>query len=176
MIDETVFKDAWVLLCERFNRAMSPAMLLAYYNSLSPRMSTDEFKRAAQHVFDNREFFPKPADFIEALKPDVHANALTQWEQVQLLMSGERANLDPEAKRVVAMLGGEGHLRNSLVENIPFVRKEFLKLYGDAATIALREAGERIQPGAETPRLTDPSMRIAGPQRVQIQLPESRAS
>lgn len=144
MIDEKVFRDAWALLCDRFGRQPSTPLMLAYYKTLNDRMTTAQFKASAQRIFVEREFFPRPADF---LGDDTKASALEQWEQVQDLMRGfgNREALNAESKRVVLMLGGESKLRSTPLDAMQYVRRDFLALYGDAAEVAQREAGGRIE-------------------------------
>ena len=156
MVDETTFKDTWALLCDRFGRQPSTPLMLAYYRTLSPRLTTEQFRAAAQHVFEIREFFPRPADFLEAGQPDAEAAALEQWELVQDLMRGfgDRSRLSEESKRVIGILGGETKLHNTQLDAVQYVRRDFLELYGDAVQIMRREAGERIAPTPESLRLT----------------------
>jgi hypothetical protein len=96
MIDDREFKSAWAMLCERFGKQFSKAMVSAYYNTLSPKLTTAEFKASA--------------------------------------------------------------LRRTNLDVLPHVRREFLQLYGDAATIARREAGERIAPTKDQLKVTAPGM------------------
>ena len=153
MIDEPTFRKAWTLLCERFNREPSTALMQAYYGTLSERMTTDEFRAAANQVFIAREFFPRPLDFLEAVRTDPRAEALDQWEQVQELMRGNIHQLTAEADRVVRILGGPSQLRNTQLEAVPFVRRDFLALYGDAVEISRREHPPTLQGGAEAKRI-----------------------
>jgi hypothetical protein len=156
VIDETVFKDTWALLCDRFNRAPSTPLMLAYHGTLKHRLTTEQFKAAAQKIFEEREFFPRPADFLEAGQPDLEAAALEQWEVVQDVMRGFGGHdrLTEEARRVMSLLGGETKLRNTQLDSVQYVRRDFLQLYGDAVQVARREGGERIAPTAESLRLT----------------------
>ena len=156
MIDEKVFRDSWVLLCERFGRQHSGPLMMAYYGCISPKMTTEQFKAAARKAFEDREYFPRPADFLETVKPDRTADALQQWELVQLLMQGYGTpeSLSLEARRVVRLLGGETKLRNTPLDSVQWVRRDFLKLYGDACEVAEREAGHRIEATPEGNRLT----------------------
>ena len=155
MIDQDVFKKAWTLLCERFNREPSQVLMSAYYGTLSEQMDTEQFRRAAHQVFVEREFFPRPVDFLNAAQPDPRADALDQWEQCQKLMRGDPVKLTDEGKRVVQLLGGERQLKETKLDAVPFVRKEFLQLYGEAAAIAQRESRQQISASPEARRLTD---------------------
>lgn len=153
MIGREVFDDAWALLCERFNREPSRALAVAYYKILSPQMDSEEFRAAANRIFRGHEFFPRPDDFLEA--EDADTRALTAWEQVHRLMQGfaTAEQLDPEARRAVRLLGGERKLRNTPLDAVQYVRRDFLKLYGEAAVIAQREDGGQIEVGEEAKRL-----------------------
>lgn len=148
-IDEKVFKDAWALLCDRFNREPSKPVLAAYYETLSAKMTTAEFRIAAQRVFEEREFFPRPVDFLNAVRPDSRADALAQWELAQEYIAGNDVQLDAEAERVIGLLGGRRQLGMANTDTMPFVRKEFLQLYGEAAEIARRENQARLNSSEE---------------------------
>lgn len=174
MISDKLFRDSWALLCDRFSKQPSTPLMLAYYKTLSPQMSDEQFKAAAQRIFVEREFFPRPADFLDGVRVDPRAEALEQWEQVHELMRGfpVREKLTEEAKRCIRMLGGEHKLRNTDLDAVQYVRRDFLELYADAADIARREAGNRIAPTAEGLRLTDEIMAAARDAKV---LPLQRA-
>jgi hypothetical protein len=158
VIDEKVFGAAWTLLCERFNRPSSLPLMTAYYKAISPQLSTAQFEAAVQRIFVDREFFPRPADFLAEVRPDPKADALEQWVQVHELMRGfgDRHALDPAATRAVAMLGGISKLRNTPLDAVQWVRRDFLQLYGDVAHQPL------IAPTPEGLRLTARIMDEAG--------------
>lgn len=164
MIDDVVFKNTWALLCDRFGKTPSTPLMIAYYETLSPVMSTEQFRAAAQHVFENREFFPRPVDFIVPTQLTVQQEALTQWEQVHDMMRGfgSYSSLTAEAQRVVRMLGGEQKLRMTNMDAVQYVRRDFMELYGDTVEIARREAGNRIEPTRESLQITAAIMRDAG--------------
>jgi hypothetical protein len=155
MIEQSVFKDTWAVLCERFNRDYSPAMATAYYQSLSARLDTEQFKAGVQRVFEQNEFFPKPADFFEVR--DIKAESLEQWELISDVMRGFTPIASPalteESRRVVRLLGGESKLRNTQLDEVQFVRRDFLQLYGDASEIADREHDRRISGGREARKI-----------------------
>lgn len=142
MIDESVFKSEWQILCERFNRQPSRILAVRYYQSLSGRMSTIEFRAACKRIFDSHEFFPRPDDFFEVVKGDVAGEALGQWELCERVMAGDvhvLGRMTEEGQRVVRLLGGVHRLGQTPLDSLPFVRKEFLGLYSQAAEIEARE-------------------------------------
>ncbi len=66
MIDADVFIAAWGTLERRFHRDMGDDVAVEYKTALDAVLGTEQFVRAARVVFFEREFFPRPADFLEA--------------------------------------------------------------------------------------------------------------
>lgn len=156
MIEEKVFKDGFALICERFGKVPSPPLVMAYYQSLNSRMDTAQFRAAAQRIFEENEFFPKPADFYAAHTVS-KAEGLEQWELVSDVMRGfmpiTHFALTEETRRVIRLLGGESKLRNTQMEQVQFVRRDFLQLYGDASEISRREQGPQLMGGREARKI-----------------------
>ncbi len=129
MIDQDVFNIEWAVICERCNRDPSQVLAARYYQSLSPRMTTDEFRVAARVVFEECEFLPPVAAFIAAIRPSVEAEALEQWELCEHVMGGSKQALmrmSPTGRRTAQLLGGTDRLRNTKLDEIQFVRRDFL--------------------------------------------------
>ena len=131
MIDQDVFNIEWAVICERHNRDPSQVLAARYYQSLSPRMTTEEFRAAARVVFEEREFFPRPVDFIDAIRPSVEAEALEQWELCERVMAGSKEafmHMSPAGRRTVDLLGGTDRLHNTRLNDVQFVRRDFMKV------------------------------------------------
>ncbi len=157
MIDTEVFSHEWDLLCARFNRKPSKELMARYYDILSPQMSTGEFRAAAVAVLNGAEFFPRPLDFMLAIRPDPAVEALDQWELCERAMQGERGiteRMTDEGRRVLGLLGGAVQLGMTPLDKVPFVRKEFLAMYRE-----LRASGHEAIAG---PEVTPESRRIVG--------------
>lgn len=169
MIDDGVFRNWWADLCERFRMTgedePSQRQLKRYYRYLSERMDTDTFERAAEVVWAEREFFPKPSDFMDAAETPEGA-ALEQWELChQIMQDSRRAHellerMDAEGQRVVRMMGGVRQLTRTQLDEVQWRRKEFMRLYGTASVAAGREQippmsddGKRIVEDAMAGRL-----------------------
>lgn len=170
MIDQNVFRREWAILCERYGRQPSPELTARYYQILTARMDTDQFVEGAAAVMDRCEFFPRPADFTEAVLPDPATAAWDQWELCERVMHGETHVLErmsPEGRRVVQIMGGARALGQTPVDAVAFRRKEFLGAYADMTSARL---GGRILEGAEvTPesrRIVGEAMREPGPRLV----------
>ena len=137
MIDEGIWKNEWTLLCERFrltgDREPSRIMRKRYYEYLSPRMDTDEFRRAAMLIYSEREFFPRPADFLPGERG---LGAAIAWEALRPLLRNSGSSLetlDDAAKRAVRAMGGLGAIGAS-ESDLPFRRREFMELYESFAS------------------------------------------
>lgn len=154
MISERVFKNVWALLCERFNREPSQMMMRAYYHALKDRLTDDEFKAAGSRLFETAEFFPKPADFLPTSE-DAHLDAVQQWDVLYSAMCGHASytDLDEHGQAAVRLLGGPRKLREVLLDEIQYVRRDFLSLYEDAVAIAQREERVQIEGGPEAKKI-----------------------
>ncbi len=142
MIDTKEFNRAWKTLCRRFNRDLDGEEAAMYHKWLSERMDTDRFLEAARHLWATCKFFPAPVEFLEAVRPSVEAEALEQWERCEHVMGGSKQALmrmSPTGRRTVQLLGGIDRLRNTKLDELQFVRRDFLKLFGDAEEIHRRE-------------------------------------
>ena len=147
MIDQDVFKIEWGILCERFNRQPSTALAARYYQSLAPRMTTEEFKEAARRVFDSCEFFPRPDDFFEQARGSTEAQAAAEWDICQWVMKGDLkalARMSDTGRRTIRLMGGVDALRNSKVDEAHYRRAEFLRLYPTADEVERRESGTAL--------------------------------
>ena len=142
MIDTKEFNRAWKTLCRRLNRDLDAEEAADYRAWLSERMDTDQFLEAARHLWATCKFFPEPAAFIEAIRPSVEADAMEQWELCEQVMAGSTkalTRMSPAGRRTAQLLGGMDRLRNTKLDEIQFVRRDFLKLFGDAEEIHRRE-------------------------------------
>ena len=162
MIDAGVFKNEWAVLCERFDARPSQLFTKRYYEWLNARLTTEEFVHGAHRVFAEREFFPRPADFLPP-EGEVKQRAAEQWERVTRLLrdfNSPLSALDGAAVRAVRQMGG---LRNIGADagQLNWRRKEFLELYAYAEPAAeplpaLTEAGRRLINDALAGRELDP--------------------
>ena len=142
MIDTKEFNRAWKTLCRRLNRDLDAEEAADYRAWLSERMDTDQFLEAARHLWATCKFFPEPAAFIEAIQPRVEAEALAQWELCEQVMAGSTkalVRMSSAGRRTVGLLGGMDTLRNTKLDETQFVRRDFLKLFGDAEEVHRRE-------------------------------------
>jgi len=99
----------WQLLCRRFSREPVKAEAAAYLQYLEALLTPAQLDQAVRIVWADREYFPRPVDFVNAahaqVLPSIRREALGHWRRdggwVERL--GGRESL---AGRVVAALGG----------------------------------------------------------------------
>lgn len=128
MIDHKVFKVEWSILAVRFGKEFPDPVIARYYQHLTDRMDTAEFRAACQRIFAGHEFFPTPDDFLE----DKATDALRQWELAERAIRGldpDLSRLSDAGQRTVRLLGGLRHLKQMRESDLPFRRKEFLELH-----------------------------------------------
>lgn len=145
MIDQGIFRNEWAILEDRFNRKFSRPVQARFFQILNERMNTEAFRFACQVAFAECEFFPTPEQL--AAFSATEELGLDQWELCLRIMEGEPEIFDrmtESGKRTVKALGGYEHLRNTRLESIPFVRKEFLAIY--AERLQGQERGNLIGP------------------------------
>jgi hypothetical protein len=130
MIDQNVFAEVWGRLCRRFRRdldATEGADYLAYLNKAG--MGTEDFLAQAEAVWATREFFPRPADFLEG-------EALAGWRA--LLKLSEMPRGDPDwwnwrddvpkrAWRAMSVVGGYQTIASA--KNIVALRRAYLDAF-----------------------------------------------
>ena len=87
-----------------------PATLKRLHQRLSQHLSTEQFVRAAQAVFDTSRFFPTVEEFVSTVKGDAQSLALQEWEVC--VLAAARANremiadLSPQGQSALHFVGG----------------------------------------------------------------------
>ena len=66
--ERTEFARIWAFLCKRWNREIDESELGAYWKYLRKRLTSDEIAAAARSLWATREFFPRPVDFLAAVR------------------------------------------------------------------------------------------------------------
>lgn len=68
-LDKTVFLREMAVLAELYNRPqLSDPLVARYYEYLSRRLDTPAFERACRTIFEQDQFWPPPARFIDAAR------------------------------------------------------------------------------------------------------------
>lgn len=141
----------WSLMNDRFGCDRSAELAGFYFAELVAQgMTDDQIKHGVRKVLVSARFFPSPDEIMAAAGLSAEERALSEWELCVSLMEGSRsayAKLSETGRKMVRLLGGEAALRNTPLDSVPFVRKEWLKLYSAAHAI---EVHERRQLGPMT--------------------------
>lgn len=132
MIDKKIFVQEMAVLCDRFGRELTQPVLDRYYESLSEKLNTQQFKTASKSIFIEEEFFPSPQKFFQKVLANTEDLAVLEWERV--LNAAAQANYDIElteaGKKAVRALGGISAIgRADLEFAVPRIRKEFIQSY-----------------------------------------------
>ena len=133
MIDPQVFEQEIAILMDWYNRDFEPATLKRLHQRLSQHLSTEQFVRAAQGVFDTNRFFPTVEEFVSVVKGDAQSLALHEWEVCVLAAS--RANremitsLSPQGQSALHLVGGLYKLGMATEEDLRWLKKEFVSVW-----------------------------------------------
>lgn len=149
MIDAEVFAEEWAVLNDRFPGSRSQRVADRYYDFLDARIDTETFLAASERIFAEAEHFPRPADFLEAVRGDVEERARKMWPEVRKVVAayspypvwseGEQyyrhrrmlEELPDDVREAVRLLGGVGSFAGLDSEALWFRRREFIRLLQD---------------------------------------------
>ncbi len=153
MIDPQVFEQEIAILMDWFNRDFEPATLKRLHQRLSHHLSTEQFVRAAQTVFDTSRFFPTVEEFVSAVKGDAQSLALQEWEVCVLAAArSDRkmiADLSPQGRSALHLVGGLYKLGIASEEQLTWIKKEFVGVWksssADTKSLPTSRTGAPIQ-------------------------------
>ena len=132
----------WALLNERFGTTKSVELGAFYFQELAAQLDSQAIKAGVRKVLVSARFFPSPDEIMQAAGMSPEAAALSEWGLCQSLMEGSRTayeRMSETGRKMVRLLGGAAALRNSSIDSVPFIRKEWLKHYSDAQEIDAHE-------------------------------------
>lgn len=92
MLNKNLFIREFAILEERFNRTSSRIIADRYYDTIK-HLTNEEYKRAADHIFANDEYWPTPKRFIELANGNTREHAINEWHT--LIEACARNNLNP---------------------------------------------------------------------------------
>jgi hypothetical protein len=133
MIDPQVFEQEIAILMDWYNRDFEPATLKRLHQRLSQHLSTEQFVRAAQTVFDTSRFFPTVEEFVSAVNGDALSLALQEFEVCVLAASRASremiAGLSPQGQSALHLVGGLYKLGMATEEDLRWLKKEFVSVW-----------------------------------------------
>ena len=141
MIDPQVFEQEIAILMDWYNRDFEPETLKRLHQRLSQHLSTEQFVRAAQAVFDTNRFFPTVEEFVSAVKGDAQSLALQEWEVCVLAASRASremiAGLSPQGQSALHLVGGLYKLGMASEEQLTWIKKEFVGVWKSSSADTL---------------------------------------
>lgn len=97
-IDKRAFIAELGMLADRFGRTVSEPVVLRYYDTLSRRLTTQQFLEAARVIFDRDKFWPEPMRFVEIVRGNPEADSATAWNAiVNAATRGDHAAVNGQA-------------------------------------------------------------------------------
>jgi hypothetical protein len=144
----------WIAgLSEVFNKDLSPALVKIYWQVLSG-YSDEQCEAAFQKVLSQNEYFPKPAQLIEILNPDVskelaslHAGYLINAIQGREYKNPKSWKDDPVTKILITgRFNIERLYRDSLESDLKWIIKDFIEAYkelSDTEQLQIENSGEQ---------------------------------
>lgn len=135
MLNKDLFKKYMAMLFEIYNRQPTAALMDGYFMVLK-KMDDSEFVSAIESILSNRSFatLPKPAEILDAVKPDTDSLAVLVWSDIEraMIKGGVYASITFEDKvvnSIVDSLGGWIHLCKMDIDELKWAKKEVRKLY-----------------------------------------------
>jgi hypothetical protein len=133
MIDPQVFEQEISILMDWFNRDFEPETLKRLHQRLSAQLTTEQFIKAAQAVFDTNRFFPTVEEFVSAVKGNAETNALHEWELcVKAAARNDRemlCGLSAQGQSALHLVGGLYKLGMATEEQLVWIKKEFVSVW-----------------------------------------------
>ncbi|HXD22891.1 MAG TPA: hypothetical protein VN613_05990 [Gemmatimonadaceae bacterium] len=131
------------VLAGAFGREVDAPVQRAYYQVLSPRLTTEEFERAVTLTMAEEKFWPSPAVILAKVKPDATTQGLAALEHVNRITAkhgGFRflphevflAEFDAPTRAGISAVGGLHQIANTSDERMPTLRKKFAAAYAEA--------------------------------------------
>jgi hypothetical protein len=131
--DKGRFAQALVAMGEMFDKDVSQALAVMYFDDLAPYSIDQVLGAMTAHRKDaaRGRWFPKVADLVAKLQPTQGEAALLAWTEVPLQLRNSRAacSSNPITERVIQDLGGWPALGLKTTSELVWVEKEFARRY-----------------------------------------------
>lgn len=173
MLNKSLFSKNFTGICELFDKQASDTLTSIYYESLKV-MTDQEFKTAITRIITTSKFFPKPADFLEAIRMDESAQAILAYEKA--VTAGRQHGCyrsvkfdDPAIHSTIELMGGWQQFCLS-EDSRKWQQKEFEKIY---PVMLRRGSHPKYLPGQSEERNALTGHKITSPvligERLQLQ-------
>lgn len=169
--DQERFREAFTALMLTFpNAKVSPGMAKVYWQVLKPRLEIDEFEEACGRMMaDDREFPPRPRDFIDAVSGDLAVDAHHWWQRLtdfsrsgpyRYIVATEGYALTipipDRARFALEAVGGPARLANAGERDMDFIRQRFETAFSTATSHEIERPDQPLLPRSnEVTRIGD---------------------
>ena len=131
--NEKRFYQAFVGMCELWEKKFSKALIRIYLNALEG-YSADESIDAMTTCAKTLKFFPKPVEIIQAIEGDPEERALNAWDTLlsAIRQHGRYGKIlfqDSKIGRLVQTFGGWDAVCSWTNQEVDFRRIEFVRSY-----------------------------------------------
>ena len=132
--DFTAFVSMMTIVSDTYGQPrMSEAAAKLYFSVLSDYSLEDVSKAIAEHLKQS-PYMPKPCDIIKNIKGTAEERALIAWGYVLMAIAkyGRYQNIkfdDPAIHYAITCMGGWHILCQALTDELPFMKKDFVKHY-----------------------------------------------
>ncbi len=133
MIDGAKFWPMWQRICKRFGRTADKSEAADYLEYLdSFGLTTEEAVAEARQVWATREFFPRPADFLQGEAAHGWSTICEFADRWSTYMSADDARIllaavPLRAKLAIESLGGFDIVRKS--RDLPRLRRDYFAAF-----------------------------------------------
>jgi hypothetical protein len=133
MNDKIKFKEYLPMMCELYDKTLSTTLADLYWKVLEP-YSDEECIRAFVDIMHTGRYFPKPVDFVEAIRGTAKNRSTLAWLQAYetLKKIGNYQSVqfaDPVIHSVIELMGGWPHFCEMLEDEAKWKQKEFERYY-----------------------------------------------
>lgn len=134
--DFDTFTDALITNADIYGKTLSPKAISIYFGSLMGyeiNVVLEAFSRHMQNP-DSGQFMPKPADIVRMAQGSTQDNAYAAWSIVEqaLRSIGSYTTVvfdDPLIHKTITELGGWIKLCHAQEKDLPFIARDFEKIY-----------------------------------------------
>ena len=131
MENKTELNIFLITVGELFDKEISKTLIKIYWEALKP-YTDKEVKSAFEKVICNCRFFPKPADIIEYIPKQLGViTSLEAWVIALKWFEGGTQPIDAVINKAVNILGGYEKVSRTPYPQLPWLQKDFEKLYND---------------------------------------------
>ncbi len=151
-----MFEQEIAILMDWFYRDFEPETLKRLHQRLSAQLTTEQFVKAAQAVFDTNRFFPTVEDFVSAVIGDAETLAMQEWDLcVKAAARNDKEmlmGLSCQGHSALHLVGGLHKLGVATESDLRWLKKEFVSVW-KATSAIVKSLPQPNTPNYEQPKV-----------------------